>query len=261
MGCNVRQACLRQIADLFIQRAHRADQLDALRQDIVALRVTPQGADRHHDLFDGVYIARRNALQGHHHMGSCQIGVYRLMRGGRMTALPVNNDLKLIGCGQQRAFADGELAHGIAGHVVHAIDLFDPPTVHHAVLDHFIAAAAALFGGLEDQHTAAIEIAGLGQILRGPQQHRRMTVVAAGVHLARHGRGMGQACGLHDRQRIHISAQPHSPVRCVLPPLDDSHNAGLSDTLGDVGDPEAAQLFNHKGCGFMHVKFQLWMCV
>ena len=43
-----------------------------------------------------------------------------------------------------------------ARHVVHAVDLLDAEPLHHAVLDHLAAAAAALLGGLEDHHRGAV---------------------------------------------------------------------------------------------------------
>jgi hypothetical protein len=82
------------------------------------------------------------------------------------------------------ALADRELADGQAGHVVHAVDLFDAEALHHAVLDHQVAAAAAFFGRLEDDRDVAGEIARLGEVFGGTEQHRRVAVMAAGMHLA-----------------------------------------------------------------------------
>ena len=79
---------------------------------------------------------------------------------------------------------DGEGADRQARHVVHAVDLLDAEAVHQAVVDHRLAAAAAFLGGLEDHHRGAVEIARLGQVVGGAEQHRGVAVVAAGVHLA-----------------------------------------------------------------------------
>ena len=57
--------------------------------------------------------------------------------------------------------------------------------LHHAVLDHVVAAAAAFFGRLEDDGHAAGEIARLGQIFGRAEQHRGVAVMAAGMHDAR----------------------------------------------------------------------------
>ena len=71
-----------------------------------------------------------------------------------------------------------------AGHVVHAVDLLDAEALHQPVVDHLAAAAAAFLGRLEDHHRGAVEVAGLGEVLRGAEQHRGVAVVAAGVHRA-----------------------------------------------------------------------------
>ena len=93
-----------------------------------------------------------------------------------------------------------------------------PKRVHHPVVDHRLAAGAAFFGRLENHHGGAGEIARLGQITRRAQQHGGVAVMAAGVHLARHGRLVGQAGGLLDRQRVHVGAQPDGLARAPLRP-------------------------------------------
>ncbi len=45
-----------------------------------------------------------------------------------------------------------------ARHIVHAIDFGDAEALHHAVLDHEIAAAAAFFGRLEDHRDAPLKL-------------------------------------------------------------------------------------------------------
>ena len=107
---------------------------------------------------------------------------------------------------------------GRPGHVVHAVDLLDAEALHHAVLDHRAAAAAAFLGRLEDDHGGAVEIARLGEVLRGAQQHGGVAVMAAGVHLAGRLGGVGQAGRLVDRQRVHVGAQAdHLAARCLRP--------------------------------------------
>ena len=104
-----------------------------------------------------------------------------------------------------------------AGIIVHAVDLADAEALHHAVVEHGLAAGAALLGRLEDHHRGAGEIARLGEIARGAEQHGGMAVMAAGVHLARHRRLVRQVVRLLDRQRVHVGAQPDRLVR--MPPL------------------------------------------
>ena len=89
--------------------------------------------------------------------------------------------------------------------------------LHQAVLDHRLAAGAALLRRLEDHDRGAGEIAGLGEIARGAEQHRGMAVMAAGMHLAGHGRLVGHVGRLLDRQRVHVGAQPDHLVAGAAP--------------------------------------------
>ncbi len=108
-----------------------------------------------------------------------------------MAALALHMDAEIVHRRQHRAGSDGELADGKARRIVHAIDLLDAEALHHAVEHHGLAALLALFRRLEDDRDRAVEIAGLGEILGGAQQHGGVAVMAAGVHLARHLGGMG----------------------------------------------------------------------
>ena len=126
-----------------------------------------------------------------------------------------------------------------ARHVVHAIDLFDAEALHQPIVDHRLAAGPAFFGRLEDQHRGAIEIARLGEILGSPQQHRRVPVMPAGMHVARHRARIGLAGPLVDRQRIHVGAQTNGPARPTPP--DHADNTGLADPGDDLVHPERSQ--------------------
>ena len=102
-----------------------------------------------------------------------------------------------------------------ARHVVHAVDLLDAEALHQAVLDHRVAAAAAFLGRLEDHHRRAVEIARLGEIFRGAQQHGGVPVMAAGMHLAGDLGRVGHVGRLLDRQRVHVGAQADHLPRAV----------------------------------------------
>ena len=102
---------------------------------------------------------------------------------------------------------------GMPGIIVHAVDFLDAEAADQAVLDHRGSAGAALLRGLEDHHRGAGEIARLGEIFGGAEQHRGVAVMAAGVHLAGHRRFIRQAGLLLDRQRIHVGAQAEHLVR------------------------------------------------
>ena len=72
----------------------------------------------------------------------------------------------------------------------------------------------------------AVEIARLGEILRGAEQHGGVAVMAAGMHLARGLRGIGLAVASVDRQRVHVGAQADGAARCRLAALDHADDAG-----------------------------------
>ena len=143
---------------------------------------------------------------------------------------------------------------------MHAEHLLDAETIHHAVLDHFVAAAAALFGRLEDHGDRAREIARLGKIFGRTQQHGGVAVMAAGVHLAWGLRGVGLAGGLGDRQRVHVGAQADGGA-AALAAANDADDAGLADAGHHLVAAEFLQLLGDEGRGLEHVEIQLRLLV
>ena len=139
---------------------------------------------------------------------------------------------------------------------MHAIDLIDGETVHQPVLDHRGGTCAALLRRLEDHDRIAGEIPGLGKIARGAQQHRGMPVMAAGVHLARRLRGIGQIGLLLDRQRIHVGAQPdHLDVALAggLAAFDDADHPGTPQAGSHLVAAEFPQPVRHECRSAVHV--------
>ena len=106
------------------------------------------------------------------------------MRFRRVTAPPFNDDLELVGRSKERTRTNGECSSRNAGPVVHAVDLLDIPTVHHAVRAHFATTATAFFGGLEDHNDRAVKIPRLCKVFRSAQEHRGMTIVTTSMHRA-----------------------------------------------------------------------------
>jgi hypothetical protein len=98
--------------------------------------------------------------------------------------------------------------------------------VEQPLLDHHTAAAAPLFSRLKDQVHGAFEIAGRREVFGGTEQHRRMTVMAAGMHPAVMGRAVGEIVHLLDRQRIHIGAQPDRGGSVAAPDRADNPGPG-----------------------------------
>ena len=171
------------------------------------------------------------------------------MRPRRVAAKPGDLDVDLIGRRHDRAGADGETSRPECPGRLHAVDLLDAETVHQAVLDHRGGARAALFGRLEDHDRIAGEIARLGEIAGGAQQHRGVAVMAAGVHLARGLGGIRQIGRLLDRQRIHVGAQPdHLDVALAggLRALDDADDAGPAEAGRDLVAAEFPQPVRHE---------------
>ena len=129
------------------------------------------------------------------------------------------------------------------------------PIVHHRP-----GAGAALLRRLEDDHRGAGEIARLRKIFGGPEQHGGVAVVAAGVHLAGHGRFVGDGCRLLDRQSVHVGAHPdHLGAR--LAAADDADDAGAADAGNDVVAAEALEPFRHRPRGAVDVILKLRMGV
>ena len=105
-----------------------------------------------------------------------------------MAAFAAHGNLKLVRRRHLRSGAHRELPNRDSGHVMHAIDFLDAPTVHQPGVDHRARTAASFFGGLEGQHNSTVKIPRLGQVFRRPQEHRRVPVMTAGMHFSRHGR-------------------------------------------------------------------------
>ncbi len=82
--------------------------------------------------------------------------------------------------------------------------------------------------------------------LRRTEQHRRVPVVAAGVHPALVPGGVGDAGFFVDVQRIEVGAQPNGARRRAVAQHPD--DAGPGQARMDL-EPEAAQLVRHERAG------------
>ena len=124
-----------------------------------------------------------------------------------MPSPPFERDVKHVGGCKKSAWANRKAANRPSRPVVHPVDLLDAPAVHHAVIAHFLAAAAAFFSRLEDHHNSAVKVPGLGEIFGGPEQHRSMPVMPTGMHGTGCFAGIGQSSLLVNGQGIHVSTQ------------------------------------------------------
>ena len=95
--------------------------------------------------------------------------------------------------------------------------------------------------GWEDDIDRAGEVAGFGEVARRPEQHRRVTVVTAGMHDTRMGRSIGKAGLLDDGQRVDIGPEADRGYG-GLPTPDDADDARAGDTCHDFVDSEIAKL-------------------
>ena len=135
-----------------------------------------------------------------------------------MRAVAVDGDVEEIGAGHRRARQDRDLAVVQVGRVVQAVDLVAGKFLEQPVLDHGAGAAEAFFGRLEDEMHGAVEVAGLGEIARGAEQHGGVAVMAAAVEAAGNGRAPFQVGVLFHRQRVHVGAQADALCRrCPCP--------------------------------------------
>ena len=142
---------------------------------------------------------------------------------------------------------------------MHAVDFLDGKALHQSVLDHGAAAAPALLRGLKDDHRGASEIARLGEIFGGAQQHGGVAVVTAGVHLARHGGLVGQIVGLFDWERVHVGAQADGAVAGTFAAMDHADHPGLADPGHNLVAAEAFELLGDHSGGAVNVVLQFGM--
>ncbi len=193
-------------------------------------------ADADHRRVERGDVAADDALQAEHEMrlGIGDVGGKMRLRAA-MAAHTAEGDLPAIGRRQERADIDAKTRGRHAGHVVQAVDRIAGEALEQFVGEHGVGAAAAFLGRLEDQVDGAGEVAVLGEIAPGREQHRGMPVMTAGMHPARILRGIGQVRRLIERQAIHIGAQAHGPARPVA--ADHADHAGLADILGDLDTP------------------------
>jgi hypothetical protein len=175
-----------------------------------------------------------------------------------MAAEPFDVDVDTIRRGEQRPGPDSEGADRQAGRVVHPVDFLDPEPLHQAVPHHLAAAAAPLLRRLENHHRRAGEIAGLGEIFGRAEQHGRVPVMAAGVHLAGRRGAVRQVGLLGDRQRVHVGAQSDHPSARprLFAPADHADHAGAADAGHHVIAAERLQFLGDQARGAMHIELQ-----
>ena len=157
--------------------------------------------------FEWIDDATDQSMQGAHDRRGGKDGVGPELRHRRVTAAPRHDDLEHVGGRHHRARPQADAADRQAGPVMHAVHCGYGKFFEQALLNHHSAAGLVLFGRLEDEAHGAPKPARLGQVAGGTEQHRRVPIVAAGVHLAGPRRAMREVVALFQRQRVHVGAQ------------------------------------------------------
>ncbi len=120
--------------------------------------------------------------------------------------------------------------------VVDAVDLVTGELLEQAVAQHLGSTGEALLGRLEDQVDGAGEVARLGEVARGAEQHGGVAVMAAGMHAVLVGALVGQVIvELGHGQSVHVGAQADLPV--AGPAMDHAHDAGLAEAAMHLDAP------------------------
>ena len=139
---------------------------------------------------------------------------------------------------------DAELPDRHSRPIVHGIGALDGKPLEHAVVDHRLRPRAAFLGRLEAEDKGPVEVPVVGEPAGRSEQHRRVAVVAAGVHLSRRDGGMFGACRLQDRERVHVGAQENPllrPLSRTLCAMQEAEDAGAADPLDYLVKAERAQ--------------------
>ncbi len=206
----------------------------------------------------GCSVRADHGLQRLHQLRPGDDGIDALMRHRRMAAVAAHGDLEGAGAGHHRPRHHRNFADRNAGPVVQAEHGVDREALEQPVLDHHRRAAFGLLGRLEDEGHAAVEIRVGGQPARGAEQHRRVAVVAAGVHLPGVPRMVGELVHLDQRQGIHVGAQADHARRGAG--THDADDAGAGDAAMHL-DPVAFELARHQLGGPLLVEGEFRMRV
>ena len=178
-------APLEQVAHLGGEGADGAAQHHLLGDHVVGIAAMELG-DRDHALGDRIEVARHDRLQRHHDLGARDHRIAAPVRHRAVPTLAGQPDLHPVGGGHDRPGAHAEGAERRHRPVVQTEHARRREALEQALLDHHATAAVHLLGGLKDEVHGAVEVARLGEISGGAEQHRGVAVMAARVHLAGH---------------------------------------------------------------------------
>ena len=170
-------------------------------------------------------IARHDRLQRMDRMRGEEHRILALIGHRGVRTLAGRDDFKNVICAHQRSRAHRERAGRKPRPIVHAEYRASRKAFEQSLLHHHAAATLVLLRRLKNEIRGAVEIAPDAQRLRRGEQHRRVAIVAAGVHPAWIARNVGDAGLLVDVQSVEIGAQ-RDRVRAVAR-TQDADDAGL----------------------------------
>ncbi len=192
------------------ERAHGADELDGLRDDVASGAPCDRG-DRENNGIQGRDVAGCDGLEG---ADAVSGGNDRIAREVGISGVGLgagDGDDKVVGSGEERAGASGDDSDGQLGPAVEGVDGFDGRPDDAAIKDAVVAesesARAAFFGGLKKEGDGAGAVRDFGEDASDTQQVGSVPVVPAGVHFSLVGRGVVKPGLLVDRQRVDIGTQ------------------------------------------------------
>ena len=190
---------------------------------------------------------------GHQKLGRRECRVMGLPRRhavslGDMDARAVDMDMRLARAGQKRPRAARERTGGQIGPHVEAEDAVGVIALEDAALAHGLGPARGLLRRLEHkEHVAPERARVLAQravdVRRRGECHSHMSIVPAGMHLARMGRGEGRPRLLRDGQGIHVGTDRRGRSGSRIEERADARVARVRDLAGkrrehalDIGD-------------------------
>lgn len=248
--------------NLRLEGANRAAHHGIVGDDVECLAAMDLG-DADHRRLARVDVARHNGLQGEHQMAGRNQCVDPLLRHRGMAPLPADGDLEGAGAGHHRPRQHGQFADRQTRPVVQAEDGVHRETIKESVADHHVGPAIGLLGRLENEMDASLDIERVTILRhepRGAEQHRRVAVVATGVHSPRPCRAMGKGVLFRQWQGVHV--RPQADGASPLSLAQDADNAGSRQTTMDFESTGGEFTSNDvRGTAFLERQFRMGMQV
>ena len=130
-----------------------------------------------------------------------------LVRHSRVSALPFDNNLKVVGGGHDASDPHAEKSSLLIGPIVHSVNRIGGESFKKALFNHDPSTAAALFSWLEDEVNSSVEVSGLGEVTGSPEEHGCVSIMSACVHDAVMDRAVTEGVVLLKRQGVHVGPQ------------------------------------------------------